>query len=89
MERIKVPQRKMYLTVLVLFPLLDARLTECEGEYCCPEMKGIVSKISASVVNGGQKNNSDICELTGNKPQEVVPNYLLNQFASYNIPDTN
>ena len=44
----------MYLTVLVVIPLLDGRLTECEGEYCCPEMKGIVSKILSSVANGGQ-----------------------------------
>ena len=36
----------MYLAVLALIPLLDGRLTECEGEYCCPEMKGIVSKNS-------------------------------------------
>ena len=32
-------------TILTLIPLLDGKLTECEGEYCCPEMKGIVLNI--------------------------------------------
>lgn len=36
----------MYLALLALISLLNGRLTECEGEYCCPEMKGIVSKNS-------------------------------------------
>lgn len=41
----------MYWTVLVLIPLLDGRLTECEGEYCCPEMKdlAIITSIMPAV----------------------------------------
>ena len=31
-------------TVLAIIPLLNGRLTECEGEYCCPEMKGTVCR---------------------------------------------
>ena len=38
----------MYLAVLALIPLLESRLTECEGEYCCPEMKGMVSNVRSS-----------------------------------------
>jgi len=43
----------MYWTILVLalVPLLDGRLTECEGEYCCPEMKdlAIITSIMPAV----------------------------------------